>query len=409
MPRPPKNVRLAMQEAGTWDFDPTPPPFDPMEFFVSSAQGVPTPMPGVFDSTIDFSTPPPATFENGLPFGDLPELMAEALTQELPSPGVFQSLGLDGEALTSRVFSAACAAAAVQMATAHEGQGMGRSRFSNLASDVEVRLPLLVAQVVETLGEFTGPDGRRWFLRDYPSGVDALARAADQFARGWDFSMIRDMFWLPVRVDDGRTAAVVATLLSSYLSDRGLRIPANELIGAVFSGDVLPAVAAIAHQLPSRVFEPLKLLFRTYSTEAEFVDRFSSPQGVEALSLLGLEWENMPGLSLGFPFATASCVTMALLRWRHLQPVVEQALNVTFRKVRFRTHGDPLQVCNLRETPGGVVLTTHYSTEHRGASFRACVGTQVIYHSVPLRMRAVGAIVPREVVVPLVRNHIGLV
>jgi len=394
-----------MKAAGEWDFQPTPPPFDPVAFFCAPHDIVP--MPGAFEAHLDFSKPPDAMFENGPLFGCIPEVTEEVLSQELPGAGVFQPMGLDGVDVSSCVFSVAHAAAAVQLAAAHEGLGFGVSRLSPLIG-TPVRLPHIISSYVETLGEFSGPDERRWLFNDFLSEVDAVIRSAHQLDIGVDLELVRSKVWLPVRVDDGRLSAIVAHRLEVYFQDRGFSIPAIELIGTVFSGDVPPTVAAIAQQLPPGELKPLRQLFLTYSSDREFLRRFTSPEGSRAIGLLGLEWDSPSVADLGFQIPKIATAINIIERWSTLWKTFEMALGTTFKVVSYRGSGDPWQAIRCVERPGGVTITSHYTLDSRGASYRACFGTPVIWSSVPMRMTAVGRINPRPLQVSIVRDHFGL-
>jgi hypothetical protein len=266
----------------------------------------------------------------------------------------------------------------------------------------------VVTKYLETLGEFSGPDDRRWLLTDFPSTVDALARTSSQVARGDDFDLVRSKYWLPVRVDDGRTSALVAEALSHYLQDRGHLIPASGLIGHVFSGTIPPAFAAISRQLPLAERVALEAVFKTYSSDRCFLNRFTSSLGYRALGLLGLEWEHPRLSDLGFNGPTVAIVTEKLATWSTMWRTVQKGLGVPLRRVVFRCSGDPWQLCNVRERPGGAEISSYYTFQKVGANFRACFGTPVIYKSAPMRVHATGLLDIAALRVSLTRESFGL-
>jgi len=408
MPRPPKSVRDALKASGDWDFQPSPPPFDPADAFASSVQ-LEAPNPGAFEAVADFSSPAPPTayFADGPLFGDFANVAEDLLFAELPNPGVFQRMGWDGIEVARHVFSTAYAAAAVQVASAHDGMGFGTSRVSHLTGN-SVYLPSLVAQYLETIGEFVGPDDRRWLLTDFPSTVDALARSCQQILNDGDLDQVKAKFWLPVRADDGRTAAFASVGLSNYLQDRGHMIPAAGLIGHVFSGTLPPAYAAIAQSLALEEREALGLVFKDYSSDRQFLSRFTSSQGYRALGLLGLEWDSPSLHDLGNFGSSVTIVTERLMSWMVTWQSVQKGLSVPFRKVSFRRQGDPWQMCTIVERPGGVEVSSFYTLQKRGANYRACVGTPMVYHSAPMRMKAVGRLDVPALRVSLIRDTFGI-
>jgi len=408
MPRPPKRVREALKASGEWDFEPSPPPFDPVAAFCAGPDED-LPIPGAFHTQFDPTTPlPPAYFENGPLFGEIPEDLEELFSGELPSPDVFQALQWDGAELTNQVTSAAYIASAVQIAVAHSGVGFGRSRLLDLSSRV-VKLPEVLSLWVETLGEFVGPDDRQWLYRDFPSATEALVRAA-VLLRDWKLtpSEVRSLFWLPTRVDDGRTAAYVAVALSQYLSDRGFQIPESELVGAVFSGTIPPTVCAIAQHLPSDEFTSLKLVFQEYSSDRVFLTRFSSGSGIRALGLLGLEWDQPRLGQMMFFLPVHSVARRFISHWQNIQPTVEKGLGVTFRTTTYRDLGDPWQVMRVHDRPGGVEVLSYYSLTEMVANFRSSFGSPLVYSSVPMKVKAIGRIDVRAQRISLLRNHFGL-
>jgi len=396
-----------MKAAGEWDFQPSPPPFDPAAAFAASVPEFDLPMPGAFDPSLSFDAPPDAYFENGPILGDVSELFEEIVTADFPGTGVLTTCGWDGQTLANNVLSVVHAAAAVQLSAAHEDLGYGTTRLTPFRR-LDVKLPVLFTQYIESLGEFLGPDDRRWLLTDFPSGVDALARASQQLRDGYSISDVKEKFWLPVRVDDARTSATVAVALSSYFADRGFHIPDNELIREVFSGTIPPAFSSIAQQLPEDERQALRLLFLQYSSDREFIRRFTSSTGYRALGLLGLEWGHPRTKDLSFNFPTVHVVQRILSEWNLVQDTVESGMNVAFRKVTYRL-GDPSQACVIRERPGGATLSSYYSLQQENATWRACFGTPMVYCSVPLRMTAVGRFNFRLTMVPLLRSHVGLV
>lgn len=364
-------------------------------------------MPGMYEAKIDFSPPPDGFFDYGPVFGDFSEEVEEMLSGELPDTGVFPGLAMDGDQVARSLFSTAYAVAAVQLAHAHEGVGLGVTRLLHHTKE-DVYLPPLVTENLENLGETRGPDGRRWLIHDFPSTIDALARASEQLSLGMSASSVNQKFWLPVRVDDGRTATSVARGLSLYMSDRGFHFGESQLIGEVFSGTIPPTFAAIAEQLPVDERLALRLLFQVYSSEMQFLERFSSPLGYRALGLIGLEWDEPSLEDLQFRFQTMTVVKHRIECWKLRWKTFQSGLGIKFQKVNFRQQGDPWQMCTSTDRGGRVLLSSYYSFQRRNATFRACFGSPVGYHSVPWRMTALGRIEVRSTLVPLLRQGFGL-
>jgi hypothetical protein len=364
-------------------------------------------MPGSYDAVIDFSPPPPGFFENGPLFGDFPELAEEMLERELPGQGVFQSMSLSGSCVAAELTAAAYACSAVQTAVAHQaidGEGCG---IANLCSR-DLRLPGFLSTYVETLGEFCGPDERRWMLVDFKSNIKAMARAIEQCDRRLPPETIRSKYWLPCHVDDGRTGAIIAQSLAEFLREKGAHILVEDLMGKVFSGDTPPAFAALSSILTKSEFTSLELVFKRYSTDREFLQRFSSQLGFRALGILGLEWERPSRQDLGFKISPLEVVTNCLNRWCATSPVYADCFGVSFRKLCFRPDGDPTQICRIRDRPGGVTLSSHYAPDPYSATFRACFGSPMVYTSVPLRSTAVGRISVQAQKISLMRDHLGV-
>jgi len=405
MPRPPKSVRDALKAAGNWDFQPSPPPFDPIEAFCASFDDT-HPMPGAYDAVIDFSPPPPGIFENGPPFGDLPEMMEEILQRDLPGADILLEMGFEMDAVSCELLHSSYVAAAMQMANAHVGDELE----SNLAllCDEGVYLPGFLSTYVETLGEFCGTDDRVWRVSDFPSNVKALARAAHQASIGDTSDEIRTRFWLPCHGGDKRTAACIALSLCSFLREKNIVLSVEEMMSKVFSGHIPPAFYALSSQLSQAEFTSLALLFESFSTEGEFLRRFTSPLGTRALSILELEWPSPHDADLSFDIDVFKIVKTRLREWKTLSRQFSDAMGVSYRRVRFRKEGDPLQICAISPTPGGVTLASHYSPQRYQATFRACFGTPVVYTSVPFRSVSVGRSAFKAHAVSLIRNHLGV-
>jgi len=408
MPRPPKHIRDALKASGDWDFDPSPPPFDPVAAFCEGTDPD-VPVPGAYNAQFDFSSPPPpAFFENGPLFGEIPEEMEVLLEAELPNAALFQGISWDGAELTNQLTATAYVASAVQIAASHDGAGFGKSRLLDLTSE-SVKLPEILTRWVETLGEFVGPDDRKWLYHDFSAETEAMVRAAKWLTEEkFSPSEVRSHYWLPTRVGDGRTAACIATGLSQYLSDRGFQIPASELIRSVFSDDIPPTVSSIARQLPVAEYNSLLTVFRSYSSDREFLHRFSSGSGSRALGLLNLEWDRLNRRVMCFNIPVWDIAEHVLFMWNNIQPTVEKGLNVTFRTITYRDSGDLWQVIRVHDRFGRLELSSYYSLNKMAANFRSCFGTSLVYTSVPMRMRASAHINTRVQRVALLRNHLGL-
>jgi hypothetical protein len=405
MPRPPKKIRDALKAVGEWDFEAPPPAFDPVEAFMAGVDDT-VPMPGAFDAIVDFSEPPRGFFENGPYFGPIPGVVEDVFESEFPGAATFQQLGLDGPSVGNSLMEVAHAAAAVQVATTSNACGICED-VKEFAPD-GISLPGFLSTYVETLGEFRGPDGREWQLVDSPSNVRALARACHQYSQGWTSQEVADKYWLPCHVHDMRTACYFAQSLCGFLSERGSPPPVEEMMGKVFSGVVPPAFYTFSSVLTRSEFAALELVFKGFVSEVDFLDRFSSPLGSRALGILGFEWDRPSVRDLGFDLRHASIIRRCLTTWRELRPTFEDALGVSFRKIRFLACGDNQQVCTVKSVPGGVAINCHYSFSKYSANYRACFGTPVVYSSVPQRMRALGRGSFKPYLVSVVRDHLGV-
>jgi len=365
-------------------FEPAPPtPACPVDLFQDWEDDT-IPRPGMFEAAISFSPPNDVeSFENGVPFGTLPDILEEICEMNHLPELCVPRLGWTGVDLAGHTLSAALSAAAVQVSSVHHDlfhDGLG---FPGRVHD-QVPLPAVLADSVEQLGEFSGSDGVKWRFPDFESTAFALARSSFLAEQGISLTTLNEMFWLPVKDGDGRTASLVAQKLAMFLGSRGHPQPIIVLAGETFRES---GFRRLVH-LDIFSDEELKLLhlfFKPIRGEAEFLSRFSSSQGLGALRLLGMVWNNPQPQDLGFGRDWDTWIADRLSAWKRcVFKIVADLDSPPFRNVVFGTRGQSLQLCRVLNDEDGVVVRSVCQLTTSSAQQAALVGHSVAYVSRPL-------------------------
>lgn len=287
--RPPKSVRNRLKAAGQWSTpQPTPPRFSLVDEFAADHED-PVPIPGAFEPVFNFTRDCEVRAARFTLSPDIFTRLFDVVEASVYSePGLddkLRAVGLTAGGFVSRLFSSACLALANHLARIRQLSGhdlQGVSMFPPL------ELPVCVAEFIRSVGEFTGSDGKRWFIHDFSATVKSLVRAADAMSHGDDFRLHLARLWLPTGPDDGNTAFVVAFRLHEWFLHRGFHVSVDQVLPHVFRGFIPSCVSVHLSELEVVAVKFVSRMFQTYSSPRQFIDLFSDEIGVYSLSELGL-------------------------------------------------------------------------------------------------------------------------
>lgn len=176
----------------------------------------------------------------------------------------------------------------------HQNMGLPMGDFSAVSSTETFTMRSAMA-VIEQFGEFSESYlGTRYLFKDYSSEVTALVRTAKAIsdcngAEGYIAAHLLS-HWLPCRVNDKRTAFIVANKIRGYFQERGITLKLDDLCSGVFN-EKFPAFNAALSVLPEDDQEQFDILFTGYNNQQEFRAKFFGTNSHhEVLDTLGLPW-----------------------------------------------------------------------------------------------------------------------
>lgn len=407
--RPPKSVRARLREAGEWSTpQPTPPRFSLIdEFALGSDQ--PQPVPGSYSPVFSFSQEyEERTAEFTLSpdlFLKLFDTVERSVHSDCSLDDKLRACGLTASGFTARLFSSACIALASHLArirqlSGHDLQGM--SMFPTLM------LPVCVSDYIRSIGEFTGVDGKRWYLRDFASTVKSLVRAADSISSGDDFRVHLARLWLPTGTDDGNTAFVVAHRLHAWFLVRGFHVSVEELLPHVFKGSIPPCVSVHFSELGIGQSKLVARLFETYSDERHFFNMFSDMVGVAALSEFDLSLGQAEPRDLQFSMKTCRVASRVHKLWYQSQLRYMRLLGVAFShsEVPSTRGGSQLIASSVQSIDSEHVVKSVYCLPDEDIAMLACYGAPALL-SDPFRFTRVGILPAGEQLASIVSYDLG--
>jgi len=290
--------------------------------------------------------------------------------------------GIDIFDINRTFASATLVSFAIMIAKSHESLGYGTSAISRFEPP---RLPLYAAQFSETLGEFNGPDGRRFVLSDFASTLRSFIRAAIHVSEEMEIPKVLSELWLPTVNDDGHTSHIVAYHLHDFLSEHGFQVGVDELNDFVFSGEVPPPVAAAIGQLPPHFGASVARLFERYSTPNEFLSMFSDQVGQLGLAMLDLSWTDPNVGDLRFESCPKNDTRYILQEWHHLSRAYEETSGVMFQPPKHVDHvGSIHQISRVSGDGRSFKVRTYYDADELVRNTLCCFGSSAVF-SLPFR------------------------
>lgn len=401
-----------MREAGTWsDPSPSPPSFDDVAAFASTAEDDVNPVPGGFAIRNSFSRPAEPLPQSTMSIGDgVFQSLMDAISEVIKVTGHSQpellAVGFSHEKLCTRLASVACVALAVHLAKTHSNMGFGSTTLSGFQ---DPPLPTSVSDYIQMFGEFSGPDGRRWLLADFPSTVASLVRAAYNVEHGGDPALMFSQMWLPACVDDARTCHILATRLSVWFSNHGFQFRVSELRGSVLSGEVPPQVSACLSSLSLSDREVVLRLFEAYSTDQMFLDKFTDRIGVRTLFEMGLVWDDPVLQDLSFSFPLARFSNRLVNNWRLCAPALQSALGSSFSHAAYpRRFGSKMQIAVVKGEETVYTVRSFYALSEAEKTQLCCFGNPVVFCDVPTRYSSGGCVDVPSLLPSLVEYDLGI-
>jgi len=364
-------------------------------------------MPGSFSPVFSFSQADPVkhTFSLMNPLTGIAEHINSLLNTCTPNAEAFASFGYDYHSLTCSITRMGFVALAIHLARIHSQLGLGES---DLQYADQPPIPAVLADYVQELGEFTGPDGRLWCLSDFESTVRSLMRCSLRISREglpWQMS---DESWLPTMVDDKRTVHVIAVRLSSWLKEQGFHFKVSDLQQKIFSGDIPPDLEAILSRLSDGNREVVVRLFIKWSSSQQFIELFSDDVGQRVLALLELPWQSKSDSSLCFDINVNVELHAACREWVWNQPFISDMLGVSFHRCNpMIPRASHAYASRLKGGSMNWEVSSFYGLSDEDKSYLCTLGNPLIFGDVPMRYSSTGVIPSTLVTARVVASSIG--
>jgi len=362
-------------------------------------------MPGAFSPVFKTEPPPEVRFSYNDTFSNVFE---EQLSQIVGSPRFREYCAANGIDVfdINRSFTAATLVSfAVQISKVHSDIGFGSSRLSHFEFPV---LPDYVTTYVQQLGEFIGPDKRRFLLADHSATNRSFVRAALDVIDGFNIPNVLSRLWLPSAPDDGHTSHIVACRLAGFLKDRGFHLRVDDLEGFVFSGTVPPALSAILSSIPAAFRKSVVRLFEVYSSEDNFLALFSDDVGLMALTLLELKWEDPSVVHLRFDMRLKQDARYILSQWASVCYAMETVSGVAFtRPTTGQYLGSYSQACSVSGDGKSFEVKTHYSMDAGTRNYRVVFPPGLLFSDLPYRHTYLGTVPLRQCLSGLLHDNFG--
>jgi hypothetical protein len=347
-------------------------------------------MPGAFVPVFD-PTPPDVWFEYDMPMLALGDCVESAIDRMYPEYLESQTADLSAKEISGSVLSAAACGAAIKISRSALDVSGRNAGFNHL--DVP-HLPQILSEAVDAFGEFVGPDGRGCVLQGPASTCRAFARMSNLLRSGVFARTASRGFWLPTMVDDEHTRSIIANRLSRWFSEKGIQLAAPVLYKGLFSGDLLPEVAAGLCHLAPREKRAVVRLFSVWSTPEQFVLLFNDEVGRDILVFLELCWPRPRVTDLGFDYNYVAHVERSVRVWKSMQPILESDFRVEFSPLPPGGYqGWQSQIVTVKRLPSGKFETSgFYHLDHEERTFFATVGSPAYATSLPRRYTSVGSV-----------------
>jgi len=272
---------------------------------------------------------------------------------------------------------------AQQTVHSHVNMRLPLGDFSSISSTDVFLFPSL-RSVVNQFGEFSAPElGSRFLLKDYPSTVASLVRAADHLLESDDAhdAKVRRM-WIPTKLSDKRSAFVVAKALSGYINSVfEVELDPDILSGYIFHEhwDVFDALKPLFGG-DAEAQDRFDFLFTGYVSEQAFVDKFNNVGGQDVLDRLDLQWENPDKTHLDFSFVPKVVFPTLVDDWARKRGAIMKFFSVTVSVAnRAVAKGSMAQISKVTNRNGVVLVSTHVALTPQESSLLACFPSSARY------------------------------
>lgn len=408
--RPPKSVRARLREAGQWSTpSPAPPAFSLIDEF-SVGQSEPQPIPGAYQPVFSFSR----DFEvrnveftlNPDIFTRLFDVVETSVHSDNFLDDKLRACGITANGFVSRLFATACLALANHLARIRNLSG---SDLEGVSMFMPLELPVCVSDFIRSVGEFTGSDGKRWYLHDFTATVKSLVRAADAISTGDDYRVHLARLWLPTSPDDGNTSFVVAFKLHEWFLRKGFHVSVEEMVSHVFKGSIPACVSVHFSELEAAASNFIARLFKAYSTERQFIGLFSDEIGVLALSELGLSLGQSEPDDLNFRMSVCKTASRVHTLWSQSQRRYARLFGVVFsRSTQLRSRGgSELIASRMKGVDPEYEVKSYYCLPEEDLAVLACYGAPILFDH-PTRFTRVGFLPSVETLSTVVGQDLGL-
>jgi hypothetical protein len=368
----------------------------------------PVPMPGAFTPVFSFSTQ--VAYDQKFSYNDALIRVAEIVNVVLRgadvSVDVFEGFEVSNDYVAAQITQMAIVGFAIHLAKVHKEMDLGDSYFDMVDPP---KLPPFIAEYISSLGEFEGPDGRRWVLTDFMTTIHSLVRCAHRISSGeLQFDCLVEQ-WLPTEVDDLRTKSIVAAKLSDWFTNQGYHFKVSDIRDHIFSGDVPPDITAIIPRLQADHQKIVVRLFLQWSSDYQFVQLFSDNVGRQALDLLGLVWRRIDVRSLCFKLKVHAAADLMLSTWKLVYPLYRGMMKVDFVPSSYhRPVGNPFQASVVKEGNAEYRVSSYYGLSAEDRNMLCCFGSNVVFDGVPMRYHADGILPARTLAQAIARQDLGL-
>jgi hypothetical protein len=273
--------------------------------------------------------------------------------------------GLTDVDFTDQVSVAYFLRLAQQLVHAHVNLGLPQGDFSAVAS-TDVRVPNAVDATIRQFGEFSSATlGTRYLFRDYGQQVAHAVYSASCIRNRGKSSIgtVLKRAWLPLSASDKVTRTIIASHLSSFIADSGVRFNPGVLEDAVLSGEVPEFWEAVKRFLGDEPGEGeydtrdrFDFLFQTYADVAQFTTGFSTARALRALEEIDLAWQNPQAGHMDWGFNVKASFSSLSDEWARKSAAYAQFFELSSglanRSAACGSHAQLAEVVDL----GGVIV-----------------------------------------------------
>jgi len=271
---------------------------------------------------------------------------------------------------------------AQQVVHSHVNLGLPQGDFAPVAS-TDVKVPSSVAAFVSQYGEHAVPAlGTRFLLSDYETTVKSLIWCADNVRRNGGGGAALKRLWLPMRSQDNRTRAIIASRLNSLLSSVSLEIIPGSLEEAIFSGEVPDSWATVKTALGDvdEKRDRFDFLFKTYRDVPAFLTAFTTDSATAVLGELDLTWAAPSAGHMDWGYNAKEAYSRLSDFWARRSATYALFFELSSSQTnRSAAAGSSSQMAWVSETDSVTVLKTHLAMSAPEFSLAACFPATCLY------------------------------